>query len=259
MALTSHFLLGVPVVSQAEQARQQQTSATPIQLDFMPPNRGSVSGNGTKNRTVTASRSSGVLQAILPWNKTEGSHQQPIYQGYTHTGHPAFWLSFDTDVESNLPVDIYFDLIDSETSGEVYAYRSQTSRVPGRGVFRFQLPPNAPALEPSSTYQWRFLAIRDGQILGESSGAIERLDLAPDLATAISDADLEKRLELHAELGVWHELIDDLARLRCENPSDPRFENAWLNLLRADGDRIGFLIRSEASATNLLSCESFKE
>lgn len=253
------LLTGVQDISPAKPAQSRRASVPPIPYSLRSPDRGSEPGNGNEHNGETIARSLGILQAILPWSEVKGARQQPIHQGYTYSNHPVFWLSFDADADSSLPISVYFTIEDSETGGEVYSYRLPTALKldRGRGVFRIQLPEDAPPLELGSTYQWRFQAIKDEKILGESFGDIERLKLTLDLTAALSEADLEERAALYAELGIWHELIDDLARLRCENPGDARFTNAWLNLLQADGNRIGSLIRTEAGATRLLSCGDF--
>jgi hypothetical protein len=212
----------------------EQETLPAYTLKFTPPNKGQSSGNGTEKPRRTAARSLGNLQAIVPWTETDPVLQRPIHRGHTATSHPVFWLSYDSKSERGKPIEIYLEIRDINTNGQIYFYQNDFSviRDSESNTLPIQLPKDAPPLLSGTEYQWKFIASKNGKLIGETVGYIERLNISPEATSQLSNADLITKAEIYARQGIWHELLDTVAQLKQNNPRDSRFQNAWKNLLQ---------------------------
>lgn len=203
-------------------------------LNFTPPNKGQSAGNGTKKPRLSAARKLGNLQAIVPQVATETYPlQRPIHRGYTLNSYPVFWLTYNSQDRPQETIEISIEIRDSKSNGQNYFYQENISKIDNsQAEIAVKLPQNAPPLVTGTEYQWKFIASKDGIIVGEAIGYIEKVDLPAEASEKLSDASLERKAEIYAQWGIWHDLLDTLAQLQEEYPQDSRFQNAWDNLLR---------------------------
>ncbi len=201
-------------------------------LQFTPPNRGQVSGNGTQKPRRTAARSLGNLQAIVPWTITDPLNR-PIHEGHTISSHPVFWLSYNSQSTLDTPIVIDLEIRDTQNNGQNYYYQDSFSLIDNSQSHNFaiKLPQNAPSLESNTKYKWTFIASKDGKIVGQTIGYIERIEIPSEAIDKLSNSNLMEKAEIYAQWGIWHELLNTINQLKQENPDDSRYDNAWNNLL----------------------------
>lgn len=245
-------LVGLPLTSWVNPLFASPRPSLSYELNFTPPNRGESPGSSERQGQSTGSRSLGSLHALVPVIGSEPTLNRPIHGGETYADHPVFWLSYDEQVSQENPVSVYLEIRDAETNGQTYFYRTEFFLTQAPGVFRFQLPVDAPPLK-NATYVWKFQASQNEQLSGEVVGKIERVELPPEVKAQLANADLKGQAEVYAQWGIWYELLDTLAQLRQENPDHPDYVYAWNDLLQ-DNTQIMGLIESEAGASQLLPC-----
>ena len=202
-------------------------------LNFTPPNRGRVSGNGTQKPRRTAARNPGNLRAIVPQIGSDPILQRPIYEGLTISSHPVFWLSYEEQTDSNIPIIIHLEIRDTQTNGKKYYYQDSFSFLtnsPSQNL-SIKLPQAASPLASNTRYQWKFLASKEGKLVGETVGYIEKVEISSEANNKLLNSNLRQKAEIYAQWGIWHELLETIERLKQENPGDTLYENVWNNLM----------------------------
>lgn len=206
-------------------------------LDFTPPNRGTEQGNGTKKEGTTHSRSpSGNLFALVPILRYDNYLQKPVHQAQTSISYPSFWLFYGGELNSEKPVSISMEIRDQETKGKNYFYGEQFLVNPNSNLWQIKLSKIAPSLLTENTYKWEFIASREGKIIGETVGYINRLQIPEDILefnqTSNHSHDRSiQQLKIYAQYGLWHELLDNLITLQQQKPDNLDFQYALNNLL----------------------------
>jgi hypothetical protein len=103
------------------------------------------------------------------------------------------------------------------------------------GLLSFQLPEQAPVLEPGKNYQW-FLAVKCNGELRPSSpfvdGWVQRV--VPDESVAVTVAQspsIAKAASLGAA-GFWYDTLATLTQLKRQQPENPEITQSWRNFLK---------------------------
>ncbi|PZD72086.1 hypothetical protein C1752_04081 [Acaryochloris thomasi RCC1774] len=102
------------------------------------------------------------------------------------------------------------------------------------GLFSFQLPAQAPALEPSKHYQW-FLAVKCNGELRPSSpfidGWVQRVIPNASVATIVAQAPSIAQAISLGEAGFWYDTIATLTQLKRQQPQNSEIAQSWRNFL----------------------------
>lgn len=151
--------------------------------------------------------------------------------GLTLDAHPTFFVYLPKTVANT----VEFILNDAEEK-EVYRTNFRTPKVPG--IFGFQLPKTAPALEIGKSYQWYFVircdpTNRKRDLVVE--GWIWRTQLLPAINEQIQKAELRDRIALYRQYKIWYEALANLAELHNSSPQNSPVSTEWIELLRSAG------------------------
>ncbi|HEY9651265.1 MAG TPA: DUF928 domain-containing protein [Coleofasciculaceae cyanobacterium] len=98
-------------------------------------------------------------------------------------------------------------------------------------------PPQTVVLEPGKTYTW-YLAL--GCDLEHSTdtfyvqGLLERTELTDEQKVKLAQAkDPLKQAQVYADAQIWQETLAIMAKLRQDNPNDPKIAQEWKELLKS--------------------------
>jgi hypothetical protein len=162
--------------------------------------------------------------------------------GLTVAEHPTFWFYVPYSLNSPPSVLSVEFVLQDEKSKEVYKTVLTTSEN-SPGVFSFELPSTAPALEVGRRYYWNLTISCDNGLSQENSwdyankpyvdGWVERVELNPSLKTQLEQATPLQSVALYAKAGIWHEAVTSLGKLRRENPKNTALMADWNELLKS--------------------------
>ncbi|MFP4099172.1 DUF928 domain-containing protein [Coleofasciculus sp.] len=126
-----------------------------------------------------------------------------------------------------------FTLVDQD---EEYSYQTTFALKQTAGIISFQLPPEAPPLEPNKTYTWKVAIICDRQSRTEDVFAQEQIQLTvlqPEQVKQLQTATPLEQVALYGGLGIWYDMIKILADLRRSQPNNPKLTLTWNELLQS--------------------------
>jgi hypothetical protein len=104
------------------------------------------------------------------------------------------------------------------------------------GIFSFELPSTAPALEVGKMYRWYFLVYcNNSEEHVFVNGWVQRVALNPLLKSQLEQASPQAEVNLYGKAGLWHETVTSLAALRRQSPGDAKLRNDWVQLLQSIG------------------------
>lgn len=102
------------------------------------------------------------------------------------------------------------------------------------GLFRFQLPEQAPALEPGKHYQW-FLAVKCNGKLRPSSpfidGWVQRVLPEPAVAAVVGQSPSMTKAMSLGEAGFWYDTLATLTQLKQQEPENLEIAQSWRDFL----------------------------
>ncbi|MEW6493688.1 MAG: DUF928 domain-containing protein [Cyanobacteriota bacterium] len=186
-----------------------------------------VEGGGTRSSNNACPVVGKPLTALLPTNGF----------GVTASAYPSFFVYMPAASPQASPLLVEFILED--TSGNtVYKSIFQTNGKPG--ILKLTLPSEAGLLPLTvgQNYKWSFSVIcrpdeRSQDIFVE--GWVRRIELDGMLNNQLTQASLQKQVELYVGAEVWQDALATLVQLRRDNPSDAAIVANWENLLKAAG------------------------
>lgn len=155
-----------------------------------------------------------------------------VNSGLTVSAHPAFFAY----VNSQVAKQVYFS-IKNEDESYFYAKTVPLTPMSSQGLWKFQLPEDAPPLTTGDRYKWSVALICSNQFGPDSpwtSAWVQRID-APDLAT--EPAKTQPSMELasaYGKAGLWYDTAAVLFELKTSQ-GDAAAEAAWQQLLTAEG------------------------
>lgn len=156
------------------------------------------------------------------------------YGGYTTAAHPTLWVYQPYSLGPQDRIEFFIRSIDDQTE----LYRTQLSTNTGPGLMQVTLPNTAPALEPGQPYDWYVLVFCNAErrrvAPAYTQGWLQRVDPTPELAQALSTADLAEQSRLYAAQGLWYEALHRVALPNADDPAEEANRAAtWAGLLEA--------------------------
>jgi hypothetical protein len=218
-----------------------------------PPNRGAPApgqrkGAGSRGSCPEVAKPLTALVPIIQETANGGNSPTPEITtsdsvlGLTVAEHPTFWFYVPYSLNSPPSVLSVEFVLQDENSKEVYKTVLTTAEN-SPGVFSFELPSTAPALEVGRRYYWNLTISCDNPLSQENSwdygkkpyvdGWVERVELNPSLKTQLEQATPLQRVALYAKAGIWHEAVTSLGKLRRENPKNAALMDDWNELLKS--------------------------
>jgi len=218
-----------------------------------PPNRGAPApgqrqGAGSRGSCPDVAKRLTALVPIIQETANGGNSPAPEITtsdsvlGLTVAEHPTFWFYIPYWLNSPPSVLSVEFVLQDENSKEVYKTVLTTAEN-SPGVFSFELPSTAPALEVGRRYYWNLTISCDNGLSQENSwdygnkphvdGWVERVELNPSLKTQLDQATPLQRVALYAKAGIWHEAVTSLGKLRRENPKNAALMDDWNELLKS--------------------------
>jgi hypothetical protein len=198
---------------------------------FEPPRRG-IPGR----REAGGTRGSGC---IIPASSQNSGQMTALIPASTFGRTAAEKLTFFYYIPfilENTPVE--FELTD-ENDNTLYDQSFTLSNTrPGIIQLNFSEQENLPKLVVNKNYRW-YLTLKcnadDPSANPVLHGWVQRVKLTNSQKIRIAQADLQERLQLYAEKGLWYETLAILAQLRSSNPTDVSLKTEWSELLDAVG------------------------
>lgn len=158
-------------------------------------------------------------------------------RGLTVNESPTIWVNVSYQSE---PVErgLYgeFSLQDSKTNTKLVPKYLPVTLPSRSGVFSIPLPYS---LEVGKWYRWHLIldcnspdSFYDDSVLF-IRGLLKRVELPKFKYPLDTTNSQQKLMELYAENGIWYDALNQAAKLRCSNPQNATFAEAWSRLLKA--------------------------
>ncbi|NEQ65439.1 MAG: DUF928 domain-containing protein [Symploca sp. SIO2D2] len=228
VALSLSFTL-IPYQVQAEtqtriQTATQETFEEALTIQFEPPDKGQpneTAGGATRGQCSLQQQNSNKSLTLLT---------PATQEGLTIAERPTFFF-YVPQVSAQ---QAEFTLVSQD---EEYAYQTNISFDSKGGVFKFQLPAEAPPLEVGKNYQWSVALICNQQERTEDivvQGQIQRTEANPNLVAQLKSATPFQRAALYGKAGIWYDTVEALAELQLAEPNNSKLVTAWKQLLRSE-------------------------
>lgn len=177
-------------------------------------------------------------QSILPLTPVlpATSDRRFYYPGLTISEHPTLFIF----VPQTSATTAQFSLSDENGNQELYEATFPLTNTPG--IISIQIPEfPEKSLEVGHRYSWGFsLVCPSDSSISDSSGnptifgIIERTEISANLVSAIDSDDSLNNALLYAQMGLWHDTLMTLVRLRKLQPDNLILAAIWQDLLKAD-------------------------
>lgn len=157
-------------------------------------------------------------------------------RGWTVNESPTIWVHVSYESESVERV-LYgeFSLQDLTTQTKL-APKYLPVTLPSRsGVFSIPLPYS---LEVGKWYRWYLILDCNSPDLFDNDsflfieGFLKRVEL-PEFKDHLDNKTSQKLITVYAQNGIWYDALNESAKLRCSNPQNYTFTEAWSRLLKA--------------------------
>ncbi|MDZ7961272.1 MAG: DUF928 domain-containing protein [Aulosira sp. DedQUE10] len=205
---------------------------TPARLS---PISGRRTGMGSRDNCPAVTTALTALVPLREEQKVSKQADKPISAivgGLTTSERPTFW--FYVPYTQELTANAEFILQDS---AENDIYRNAIALPPKPGIIGVSLPSNA-SLQVGKTYHWYFKVLCNQQQTATVpiyvEGDIERVNLDSRIMQQLETAvDLQQKVAIYAQEGIWFDSLTMLAQLRQKNPYDASVAEDWQSLLRS--------------------------
>lgn len=195
-------------------------------LPLPPRNPESSSAGGRRDRNLCPQDTVGptpspVLTALSPVSKP----------GLTLADDPTFWVY----VPPTSALTAEFSLRTLDDQG-IYRTTLVLDDIPG--LVSVTLPADAPSLEVGTSYIWSFNLVCDPSNRLEDpfvTGNIQRRELEGDRSIQPDQLPLAEQVAFYGEQGFWYDALSALMELQRTQPTDPRLDEFWRDLLRLGG------------------------
>lgn len=256
IALVSLFASCIPVHAQSEKpadGEQQSQPSQPVtqrQKDeperFVPPTPPDLGAPGQREGAASRGACPKIAQpltALVPVTKSASGEQQQVKQlamtssesvwSLTVATHPTFWFYVPYAPPSLKSVEF---ALQDEQDEDIYRTTVDLPAVPG--IVSLSLPANSKPLETGKPYHWFFKIYCNPQTTSVPifvEGWVQRVTPTPSLANQLKTATPQKRIDLYAEAGLWHDALTALGELRQANPQNANLTANWNKLLHSVG------------------------
>ncbi|MFP4337073.1 MAG: DUF928 domain-containing protein [Halothece sp.] len=230
--------------SQSQPATPQENSsinASKDPYDFTGDGRSGRRTSGGSRGDCSQLDSESELTALIPtsnWGKTVAES-------------PSWWFYVPYSTEQT-PIGVF--VLQDEDYNDIYRARfSLPASSPG--LMRVSLPEEESPLAAGESYRWQINLYCNPEATSAPiyvSGWIERV-IPNEKLTRELDQNTTSEYEVYAREGIWFDAMNDLARQRLDNPSDPTLIEDWQQLLEIEGVELGQL--KEASILGKVKLE----
>ena len=212
----------LPVIAQQKANIPARSFATA----FEPPNK-------DKPLATTGGASRGQ-QCIVDLDNSEVSIipiLPAINQRLTLVANPTFFIY----IPQTSARKIFFQI---EDENEENSYQKIMPISGNAGILRITLPQDAPPLEIGKNYQWAIALICDQRLRPDSpivQGSITRAKPEIELNEQLDTMNQIEQASFYAKSGIWYEAIATLAKLKENEPNNPKFQSIWDQVLSSIG------------------------
>lgn len=209
--------------------QKPKTKLEPTTIRFVPPpppNYDAPSGRrkGGASRCPECTIPTLPLTALVPGDRAKSALV------LTATEYPSFWFYVPPKLTPNREIE--FVLQDDRDN---YIYKTTVPLLKtSAGIVRIPIPPTAPPLAIDRRYQWT-LSLQEQDKSVFVQGFIQRVAIAPDIATQLRVATPRERIALYAARGIWQDALGEIAQLRRQSPEDSSLATDWSELLQSVG------------------------
>lgn len=168
------------------------------------------------------------LTALVPSNRF----------GVTVAAHPTFFVYMPALSSQTAPLPVEFVLEDMAGNELYKATFNKTSGM--SGIVSISLPTygGVAPLEVGKDYRWYFSVLCQSDERSRAitvEGLIRRVEPNATLKTQLTQASLQRQVELYAEAESWYDAVAALVQLRRNNPNDAAAAAEWAKLMSAAG------------------------
>ncbi len=203
-------------------AQPQPTQSSSSQLlDFVPPPAPKDEGAPKGRRQGGASRGScknyEKLTALVPI-------QDEVVRGLTQSPNPTLWFYLPAPVSKDLEVEFVL-----QDQNDDFVYHTDLSfDTDAAGIVSVSVEDAEPALQAGESYQWTLSLDCSPSVSVYVSGRLE--SVAP--VSSVQGLSPFEQAAQAAQDGIWFDSLTALGELRQAEPDNPRFQQAWMNLLQ---------------------------
>ena len=224
------FLIIISTVLFQHSAIIAQQKASPparsFATAFEPPNKDkplATSGGASRGQQciVDLDNSEVPITPILP----------AINQRLTVVPNPTFFIH----IPQTSARKVFFQI---EDENEENSYQTVMPISGDGGILRVTLPEDAPPLEIGKNYRWALALICDHRLRPDSpivQGSITRANPEIELNEQLKTMSQIEQASFYAESGIWYEAITTLAKLKEDQPNNPKFQSIWHEVLSSIG------------------------
>ncbi len=212
----------LPVIAQQKANAPVRSFATA----FEPPNKDkplATTGGASRGQQciVDLDNSEVPIIPILP----------AINQRLTLVANPIFFIH----IPQTSARKVFFQI---EDENEENSYQTIIPISGNAGILRITLPQDAPPLEIGKNYQWAIALICDQRLRPDSpivQGSITRAKPEMELNQQLDRMNQIEKASFYAKSGIWYEAIATLAKLKENEPDNPKFQSIWDEVLSSIG------------------------
>ncbi|URR36599.1 DUF928 domain-containing protein [Thermosynechococcus sp. HN-54] len=218
---------------------------------FTPPKNLSRPGN----REGAATR--GICRVQTGTNEPDLTTLVPASNiGLTVANRPTFYWYLPANNYQALEFALFQTLADGT---QVQIYKQQFPMVNRRRLDSITLAGDVPPLQEGVDYRWTVSLIcnpndSDPSQIRFVEGWVQRVTLPESLNKQLRQASPLQRYGLLASNGLWYDALDTLVKLRQEQPTDPKVNALWTELMTAEEvglNRLSNLAIAQRSQRNL--------
>lgn len=204
----------------------RRVTASPF--EGAPSGRGQGAGSQSGECQIEEQQTPKPLIALVPKETTTDGENTAVW-GRTSQTNPTFWFY------SAYPQNTYV-LLELQDEEENILYETSVqlqSEEPG--LVSVTLPSEQEAvLEAGKKYLWYFYVMCNQPNSPDDfvHGWVEVSSVNPEFTNKLEQATPIERIELYAENGFWYDALNELEKLRSQQPGNPQLNEIWTDLLK---------------------------
>ena len=215
------------ILAPAAIAQPHLSKSKPQSIVFTPPKppkpQGAPSGRVRGGASRGACKDYEGLTALVPV-------QNNVVRGLTSSPKPTLWFYLPAPVNADLKAEFVLQNRSSKSSDFVYQ-TPLTFDTDSPGIVQVAVKTPEPALEADNHYQWTLALYCDPSRPSASVYVTGLLEPVAAKASAPGLSPFEQAAQ-DAQDGIWFDSLTALGELRQAAPNNPKFEQAWMELLQ---------------------------